>query len=90
MKILNYGKRELILQNMRKPEAPKKLSSSTFTMRQYQILCCLIKRKHISRQSFEIVIDALFDFKDWRKLTYEQMYELIHVLTYWNEQKVRL
>ena len=88
MKLLNYDKRTLILQNV-KTNAPKKVPP-TFTFRQYKILCNLIQRKKISKESFDTVLDALFDLKDWRKLDYQQMYELIHVLTYWNYERVKL
>lgn len=88
MKLLNYDKRTLILQNV-KTTIPKKIPP-TFTFRQYKILCNLIQRKKISKESFDIILDALFDLKDWRKLDYQQMYELIYVLTHWNYEKVKL
>jgi hypothetical protein len=87
MKLLNYDKRTLIMQNVRSKAGNK---PTTFTMRQYEILCRLIQRKQISKQSFDILLDSLYGLKDWRKLNYEQMYELIHVLTYWDYEKVRL
>lgn len=90
MKLLNYDKRTLVFQNVKKrmsEEVPV-----TFTYRQYQILCTLIRRRNISKESFALLLDALFALRleDWRKLTYQQMYELIHVLTDWNYDKVNL
>ena len=87
MKLLNYDSRELILQNMRCP-TPK--APATSTKSQHDILCNLIRQKHITKQFFEVLIVELYETKDWRKLTYNQMYELIHILTFLDYQKVRM
>ena len=84
MKLLNYDHRELIMQNVRTVtrEVPP-----TYTTSQYKILCRLIRQKRISRQFFEFLLMQLYDLKDWKQLDYLQMYELIHILTYWNYGK---
>ena len=88
MKLLNYDHRELILQNVRCPTIPE--VPTTYTKSQYYILCRLIKQKHITKQFFEVLIVELYETKDWKKLTYNQMYELIHILTFLDYQKVRM
>lgn len=87
MKLLNYDRRELILQNVRNVE---KEVPATYTKSQYRILCNLIRQKHITKQFFDFLLLQLYDLTDWRELDYSQMYQLIHVLTYWNYEKVRI
>lgn len=84
MKLLNYDCKYLIYKNVRsvKEEIP-----STFTKRQYQILCNLIVQKKIKKEFFQFLLTQLFDIADWKQLNYEQMYELIHVLTFYNYDK---
>ena len=81
MKLLNYDERTLILNNVCSVarEIPP-----TFSRTQYNILCRLIKQKPISEQFFNFLLLKLYGLQDWKKLNYEQMYELIHVLTYYN------
>ncbi len=81
MKMLNYDTRELLLQNIRQPEqrpVPEKI-----TMAQYRLLCKLIKRKKITKPFFEFLLNELYRQKDWRRLSYSEMHELIHVLTFY-------
>lgn len=87
MKLLNYDRRELILQNVRTVtrEVP-----ATYTKSQYRILCNLIRQKRITKHFFDFLLLQLYDLTDWRELDYSQMYQLIHVLTYWNYEKVRI
>ena len=87
MKLLNYDNRELIMQNVRsaQTEVP-----DTFTKRQYQILCNLIRQKKISKKFFVFIIKELYEVDDWKKLNYRQAYQLIHVLTYFDYEKVRM
>ena len=80
MKLMNYDKRTLIMQNVR---SVHKEYPSTFTSAQYQILCNLIRQKHISRAFFQLLLSELYEVENWRSLTYQQMYELIHILTYY-------
>ena len=87
MKLMNYDRRTLILQNMRSDEREIPTAYSTA---QYRILCRLIRQKHISKQFFDLVLSSLYGLSDWKKLTYQQMYELIHVLTFYNYQKERI
>lgn len=87
MKLVNYESRTLIYQNVR---SNSQRTSNGFTRTQFLILCRLIRRKHISRQFFDFLLAELYGISDWKTLTYEQMYELIHVLTYWNYGKERL
>ena len=84
MKLLNYDNRELIMKNVKfvKREVP-----STFTKRQYQILCNLIRQKKISKSFFEFLLMQLYDTREWKSLNYSQMYQLIHILTFYNYQK---
>lgn len=58
----------------------------TYTKTQYGILCHLIQQKKVTEQFFNFLLESLFELKDWKQLNYEQMYELIHVLTFWNYQ----
>lgn len=84
MKLLNYDYRDLILQNVRSvtTELP-----STYTKSQHRILCNLIRQKHISKKFFDFLLLQLYELSDWKQLTYQQMYELIHILTYYNYKK---
>lgn len=82
MKQLNYSAKTLILQNIRQPE--KKPLPEHFTQSQYQILCKLIRRKRITKKFFSFLLAELYNEKDWHRLSYEQMYEFIHILTYYN------
>ena len=84
MKLLNYDARTLILENLREVEREK---PTEFTVSQYRILCNLIKQKHITKKFFDFLLVELFELKDWRKMNYEQMYQMIHILTYWNYEK---
>ncbi len=81
MKMLNYDTRALLLQNIRQPE--KSPEPTRITKTQYEYLCKLIKRKKITKPFFEFLLSELYHEKDWRQLTYKQMYELIHVLTFY-------
>lgn len=60
MKLLNYDRRELILQNVRSVarEVP-----TTYTKSQYRILCNLIKQKHITKQ---FLIFYFCNYTDYR------------------------
>lgn len=84
MKLLNYDSQYLISQNLRTTtqEVP-----TTFTLCQYHILRRLIKQKKITKKFFNFLLQNLFDLDDWRKLDYTQMYQLIHVITFWNYEK---
>lgn len=87
MKLLNYDCRTLIMQNMRYAvrEIPE-----TYTKAQYKILCRLIKQKKITKEFFYFLLEQLYDLSDWKQLDYEQMYELIHILTYYDYKKESL
>lgn len=37
-----------------------------------------------------LVVSSLYNVNDWKKLNYNQMYELIHILTFYDYTKVRL
>ena len=88
MKLLNFDSKDLILENMRPIE--KQPKPSTHTKAQYKILCNLITQKKISKRFFEFVISELFGTNDWKELDYEQTYQLVHVLTYLDYEKVRM
>lgn len=84
MKLLNYDSRTLIYQNLRcrSAEVPP-----TFTKSQHALLCRLIQQKGITKQFFYVLLSELFGLDDWRKMSYWQMYEIIHILTFWNYRK---
>ena len=84
MKLLNYDNRALIMQNVR---STTKEIPPTYTKSQYKILCRLIRQKRITKQFFNFLLMQLYDLSDWRQLDYMQMYELIHILIYWNYGK---
>ena len=84
MKLLNYDRRELIKQNVR---FTTKEIPPTYTKSQYEILCRLIRQKRITKQFFDFLLVQLYDLTDWREMDYMQMYEMIHILTYWNYEK---
>lgn len=87
MKLLNYDNRTLILRNVRsvKREVP-----ATYSKSQYRILCNLIRQKHITKQFFDFLLLQLYGLTDWKQLNYSQMYEFIHVLTFYDYKKVRM
>lgn len=87
MKLLNYDERTLILQNLR---PVTRQVNKTHTKAKYYILCNLIRQKQITEPFFMLVLSSLYGLSDWKQLNYEEMYELIHVLTYFNYEKVRL
>lgn len=84
MKLLNYDNRTLIMQNVR---STTKEIPLTYTTSQYKILCRLIRQKKITKQFFDFLLVQLYDLSDWRQLNYTQMYELIHILTFFNYGK---
>ena len=86
MKLLNYDHQELIMQNVR---SVKREIPTTYTLSQYRILCNLIRQKRITKQFFDFLLLQLFDLADWKQLDYQQMYLLIHVLTFWNYENGR-
>lgn len=86
MKLLNYDERTLILQNVKSVTIEE---PTTYSKAQYCILCRLIRQKHITEQFFQFLLKNLYDLEDWKKLNYSQMYELIHILTYWDYEKAR-
>lgn len=87
MKLLNYDSHTLIMQNVRSAVQEVPVS---YTKAQFQILCHLIRCKRISKEFFYFLLEQLYNLSDWKQLNYEQMYELIHVLTYYNYEKERI
>lgn len=87
MKLLNYDKKDLIYQNLRTTK--NKPISESYTESQYKILCNLIRQKKIEKRFFDFLLSELYNLSNWKELTYEQMYELIHILTFWNYEKER-
>ena len=41
----------------------------------------MIRQKGIEKRFFDFLLAELYNLSDWKELKYEQMYELIHVLT---------
>ena len=87
MKPVNYDERTLILQNLR---PVTRQVNKTYTKAQYRILCNLIRQKRITEPSFMLVVSSLYGLNDWKQLNYNQMYELIHILTFYDYTNVRL
>lgn len=88
MKLVNYDSKYLIMSNLRTVERQQK--PSTHTQAQYKILCRLIKQKKITRKFFEFIVSELYGVNDWKQLDYAQTYQLIHILTFYDYQKVRM
>ena len=86
MKLMNYDPRTLIYQNMRSNVQEVREVPQNFTQTQIKILRRLIQQKKVTEQFFVFLLESLFELKDWKQLNYKQMYELIHVLTFWNYQ----
>lgn len=84
MKLVNYDERALIMGNVRTVggETPE-----AYTASQYRILCRLIRKKRITKQFFDFLLMELYQLQDWKQLNYSQMYQLIHVLTFYNYNK---
>lgn len=57
---------------------------STYTPCQYKLLCRLIKQNKVSKQFFYFLLSQIYDLSDWKQLNYQQMYQLIHVLTFYD------
>lgn len=87
MKLLNYDTQYLIMQNLR---PVTKSVPDHYTKSQYKILYQLIRQKKITRQFFYFLLAELYQLHDWKQLTYEEMYQLIHILTYLDYEKVRV
>jgi hypothetical protein len=87
MKLLNYDTKVLIMQNVK---STVKEMPTAYTTGQHKILCRLIVQKHIRKDFFDFLLLELYGLSDWKQLSYPQMYELIHILTYWNYQKGRI
>lgn len=87
MKLMNYDTKTLIYQNVRSGVQEVKGVSQTYTKKQYDILCRLIQQKKVTEQFFIFLLESLFELRDWKQLNYKQMYELIHVLTFYNYEK---
>lgn len=85
MKLINYDKKDLIYQNLRAAE--NRPVSDGYTECQHKILCNLIRQKKIEKRFFYFLLAELYNLSNWRELTYWQMYELIHILTFWNYEK---
>lgn len=87
MKLMNYDREYLIMQNVKSVKRPP--TPDTYTKSQYKILCNLIQQKHIKKPFFDFIISGLFEETDWKKLDYQQMYQLIHTLTFYDYRKER-
>ena len=87
MKLVNYDERTLVLQNLR---PVTRQVNNTYTKAQYRILCNLIRQKRITEPFFMLVLSSLYGVNNWKQLNYEEMYQLIHILTFYDYTKVRL
>lgn len=86
MKLMNYEPRTLIYQNVRADIRKANEVPQNYTQTQIKILRRLIQQKKVTEQFFSLILTSLFEITDWKQLNYEQMYELIHVLTFWDYQ----
>lgn len=84
MKLNNFDTKTLILENVRSNE---RIIPTSFTATQYKILCRLIKHKHIKKDFFYFLLLELYQLRDWKQMNYEQMYEMIHILTFYDYNK---
>ena len=84
MKLLNYDTKTLLLQNVR---CVTEATPSQYTESQYRILRRLVKQKKITKPFFDLVLLELYNLTDWHELNYQEMYSLIHFLTYYNYSK---
>lgn len=84
MKLLNYDTKYLIMQNLR---PVTQVVPDHYTKSQYKILCRLIRQKKITKQFFDFLLLELYQLQDWKHLNYSQMYQLIHILTFYNYDK---
>lgn len=86
MKLVNYDVRELVTARLRptRPYRPVPAVKGSYTHAQYEILYRLVLRKGISKDFFEYILAGLYGIRDWKKLDYQQMYELIHILTFYD------
>lgn len=84
MKLMNYDTRTLIMQNVR---SVSRETPTTYTVSQYRILFNLVKRKNITKEFFDFLLWELYQLKDWKKLSYSEMYELIYILANYNFNK---
>lgn len=87
MKLMNYDREYLIMQNVKSVKSQP--TPNTYTKSQYKILCNLIQQKRIKKPFFNFIISGLFEETDWKKLNYQQMYQLIHTLTFYDYGKGR-
>lgn len=87
MKLMNYDTKTLIYQNIRADIREVREVPQNYTQTQIKILRRLIQQKEITEQFFNFLLESLFELKDWKQLNYKQMYELIHVLTFYNYEK---
>ena len=76
MKLLNYDERTLILRNIR---SVVRETPPTYSKAQYNILCRLIRQKHITKQFFDFLLLKLYGLQDWKKLSYNEMYEKVRI-----------
>lgn len=89
MKLMNFDRKTLIYQNLRSDVQGAQEKPQTYTQAQYKILRRLIMQKKVTRQFFDFLLESLFELKDWKQLNYSQMYEMIHILTFYNYEKER-
>lgn len=85
MKVLNFDSRTLVFQNLRPIE--KKQIPDRYTPCQYRILCNLIRRRHIKKEFFYLLLSELYGLEDWHRLSYLQMYELVFILSRYDFKK---
>lgn len=85
MKVLNFDSRTLIFQNLRPIE--KEQIPDRYTPCQYRILCSIIRRRHIKKEFFYLLLSELYGLEDWHRLSYSQMYKLVFVLSRYDFKK---
>ena len=85
MKLINYDREYLIMKNVKSVE--RQPTPEHYSKAQFQILCNLIRQKPISKQFFDFIVLEIFNKEDWKKLSYDEVYKLIHILTFYNYEK---
>lgn len=76
MKALNYTSEYLKSISLSEPQ------QRPHSMRQYHILCRVIKQKHIKKVEFYALIYALYGYTSYRQMSYEEMYQIINIINH--------
>lgn len=84
MKLMNYDAQTLIIQNV---WSVSRETPATYTDNQYRIRCNFNKAEAYHETVFDFLLLELYQLQDWKKLNYNQMYQLIHIFTFYDYSK---